>query len=138
MDKSVVSKKFSNALEHSEQVYEKFFLAKFFDLTFSYGDETCKIEFQVEDFMLNPNSFLHGGVTAFVIDTSMGHLCKKVVGNCVTIEMKVQYLRPIQVGKIVCEAHFLKKGKKISFLEADVRDLEGNLLAQATATFAKI
>lgn len=138
MNKLVADQKYTEAIENSDYDYEKYFLAKFFDLKFEYTDETCKVEFEVEDFMYNPHLILHGGVIAFALDVSMGHLCKKIVGAAVTAEMKVQYFKAVKTGRLSCEAKFLKKGRRISFLESRMTDSEGNLIAMATGTFAMV
>ncbi|HHY74764.1 MAG TPA: PaaI family thioesterase [Bacillus bacterium] len=138
MNKTVLNEKFSKAIETCASEYENYFLAKLFDLEFHYTDETCTVEFEVEDFMHNPRQFLHGGVIAFVLDVSMGHLCKRIIGDAVTVEMKIQYFKGVQAGKLSCEAQFLKKGRTISFLESRVKDCDGNLIAMATGTFAKV
>jgi len=138
LNKTEIDEKNTYKPETCENVYEKDFLTKLFDLQFLYVDETCKIEFNVEDFMHNPLHVLHGGVIAFILDTAMGHLCKKEIGTAVTVEMKVQYFKGVSAGKLTCEAKFLKKGRSIQFLESKMTDSEGNLLAMATGTFAKI
>jgi len=138
MNKNVLNEKFTKALENCEDEYENYFLAKLFDLKFNYEEETCTIEFDVEEFMYNPHLILHGGVIAFVLDVSMGHLCKKIIGQAVTVEMKVQYFKAVKTGKLISEATFLKKGRRISFLESKMKDTEGNLIAMATGTFAMV
>lgn len=138
MNKEIVNEKFKNAIETSESEFGKYFLSKFFDLDVSYTEDTCTVEFDVEDFMYNPMGVLHGGVIAFVLDNSMGHLCKKVIGAAVTVEMKVQYMKAIKTGKLTCTAMFLKKGRNISFLESKMFDGDGNIVALATGTFAKV
>ncbi|WP_017755119.1 PaaI family thioesterase [Calidifontibacillus oryziterrae] len=138
MNKLVADEKYTKAKENCDNDYEKYFLARFFDLNFTYTDETCTVEFEVEDFMHNPHQILHGGVISFVLDVSMGHLCKKIVGAALTAEMKVQYFKAVKSGKLICEAKFLKKGRRISFLESRMWDSEGNLIAMATGTFAMI
>lgn len=138
MNKSVLNEKFTNAVDNCKDEFENYFLSKLFDLKFAYTDETCTIEFDIEDFMYNPHKILHGGVISFVLDVSMGHLCKKIIGPAVTVEMKVQYFKAVKTGKVTCVASFLRKGKNILFLESRMRDSEGNLLAMATGTFARV
>lgn len=138
MNKERLNEKFKNAVETSESDYGKYFLSKLFDLDVSYTENTCTVEFDIEDFMYNPMEVLHGGVIAFVLDVSMGHLCKKVIGAAVTVEMKVQYMKAVKTGKLTSTAMFLRKGKNISFLESKMIDADGNIVAFATGTFAKV
>lgn len=138
MNKEILNEKFKNAIETSESDYGKYFLSRLFDLDITYTENTCTVEFDVEDFMYNPMEALHGGVIAFVLDVSMGHLCKKVIGPAVTVEMKVQYMKAVKTGTLTCVGQFLKKGRNISFLEAKMIDRDGNIVAFATGTFAKV
>ena len=84
---------------------------------------------------MNPQGSLHGGIIATVMDISMGHLLNETVGKGATIEMKIQYLRPVHVGKVTCEGRFIKKGRKLSFMESRLSDQDGKLAAVATATW---
>ena len=143
IDQQQVLDHIDGVLQDCEQVFEKFFLAKFIGLNFEYFPENVnetekdvlKITFYVNEMLMNPQSSLHGGVMATVMDISMGHLLKKTVGEGATIEMKIQYLRPIREGKVTCEGRFIKKGRTISFMESRLSDQAGKLAAVATATW---
>jgi len=136
MDEAAARNAFEKALETQRPDFETFFLSRLFGLTFSYTDETCRIEFPIHDFMFNPQGTLHGGVIAFALDVAMGHLLKHVTGvPGTTLEMKVQYLSPLRPPHAVCESRFLRKGQTISFLEARMWDHEGTLAAVANATW---
>lgn len=138
MDKEQARKHFEYALEHERGEFEQFFLAQFFGLTFSYGEETCRIDLESKDFMFNPQGSLHGGVIAFILDVSMGHLCKRFLGTATTLEMKVQFLRPVLRGNIYCEASFLKKGKKIVALQSKLFNEKDELAAVGNATWYRL
>lgn len=136
IDESAARAAFEHALAHHEQDFGTFFLAKLFGLDISFPDEdTCEVALDVKDFMFNPQGTLHGGVIAFVLDISMGHLLKKTIGPGMTLEMKTQYLRPARAGRIRAQGKFLKKGKSINYLETRLVDAEGNLLAAANSTW---
>ena len=94
------------------------------------------VEFEVKDFMYNPQGSLHGGIIALALDVSMGHLIHHVTGEGgATLEMKIQYLRRITSGRLRCSARFLRQGRTVSFLETRMWDGAGELAAIATATF---
>lgn len=136
MDEIVVREAFETALSTYRPDFETFFLSRLFGLSFTYTDETCRIEFPVHDFMFNPQGTLHGGVAAFVLDVAMGHLLKRIAGTPgTTLEMKVQYLAPLRPPHAVCEGRCLRKGRSIAFLEARIWDAEGTLAALATSTW---
>ena len=101
LDQQQVRDHIDSVLKDCEQVFEKFFLAKFIGLNFEYLPENndsadisvLKITFDVNEMLMNPQGALHGGVMATVMDISMGHLLNKTIGKGATIEMKIQYLR---------------------------------------------
>lgn len=127
---------FEQALADHSQDFETFFLARLLDLSFEYTEETCAIRFPVREFAFNPQGSLHGGVIASVMDISMGHLVKAVCGGPgATLEMKVQYLRPLAGGEARCEGRFLRRGRSLGFLESRMFDDAGRLCAMATGTW---
>jgi len=136
MDERIAKSAFHNAIETHVPAFETFFLAKFFGAEVSYGAETCIVELPVHDFLFNPQGSLHGGVIAFALDVSMGHLIRRATGRAaVTLEMKTQYIRPAVSGRVRCEARFLKRGRTVSFLESRMTDADGKVVAAATATW---
>lgn len=136
MDDNAARSAFDNALQTQRPEFGHFFLAKFFGLQISYGEDVCVVEIDVSDFMFNPQGSLHGGVIAFALDVSMGHLIKHAFGRPgVTLEMKTQYLRPAVSGRVRCEGRFLKKGRSLVFMESRMTNGDGKLAAVATATW---
>lgn len=126
---------FDNALDSYEQDFGKFFLARLFGCEFEYLKDSCRVSFDLKDFMFNPQGGLHGGVTAFVLDISMGHLLRHSSGPGTTLEMKVQYLKAAQAGRLTATGRFLRRGRSISYLRSELTDQEGNLIAFATSTW---
>jgi acyl-CoA thioesterase len=136
MDEDAARHAFDAALATHRPDFGTFFLARLFGLEIAYRDETCIVELEVRDFMFNPQGSLHGGVIAFALDVSMGHLLRRTVGRAgITLEMKTQYLRPALSGRIRCEGRFLKRGRTVNYLESRMTDDEGRLLAVATSTW---
>ena len=74
--------------------------------------------------LLNPQGSIHGGVMVAVFDISMGHLLNKTDGMGATIEMKIQYLRPVRQAES-SEAVY-QKGRTISFMESLLSDDTAN------------
>lgn len=136
MDEAGARRAFEEALRTQKPGFGTFFLARVFGLAISYTEETCVIEVDVKDFMFNPQGSLHGGVIALLLDIGMGHLIVHLTGAPgLTLEMKIQYLRPIGTGRIRCEGRFLKRGRRISFMESRVTAADGKLAAIATGTW---
>lgn len=137
MDTSLVRSRFETAVAEHAPGFERFFLARFFDLRISYGDETCRVEIPVADYMANPQGSLHGGVISLAMDVSMGHLCNRFLSVAVTLEMKTQYLRAV-TGPCWCEGRFLKKGRQVVYLESRLYDESERLCAVATSTWRRV
>ena len=136
MDETAARDAFDEALRTHRPDFGTFFLAKLFGLEISYPDESCLVAFTVHDFMFNPQGSLHGGVIAFALDVSMGHLIRHTLGRPgITLEMKTQYLRPAVSGRVRCEGRFLRRGRTINYLESRMTDADGKLLAIATSTW---
>ena len=51
-----------------------------------------------------------------------------------TVEIKVNYLRPVWKARLRAAARIVKKGRKIGLVECDVTDEKGNLVARASST----
>ena len=136
MDDDAARQAFEEALRTHRPDFGTFFLAKLFGLDISYTEETCVVEVLVRDFMFNPQGSLHGGVIAFALDVSMGHLIKRTLGRPgITLEMKTQYLRPAVAGTVRCEGRFLRRGRSVNYLESRMTGKDGKLLAVATSTW---
>ena len=143
VDEAVVREHMEEVIESHEQAFETFFFARFLGLNFEYlpaeapdaDKEVCRLTFEVTDILRNPQGSLHGGVMASAMDISMGHLVNKIAGAGATIELKVQFMRPVMEGLVTCEGRFTKKGRSLSFMESRLMGPDGKLAALATATW---
>ncbi len=138
LDEAVARRAFEDALACYEQDFGKFFLARLFGCEFEYAEDACRVSFDLKDFMLNPQGGLHGGVTAFVLDISMGHLLWHKSGPGTTLEMKVQYAKAARSGRLTATARFIRHGRSISYLRSELTDDTGDLVAFATSTWKSL
>lgn len=135
MDEVAARQAFEQAIETHKPEFETFFLARLLGLEFEYPDGQCVITFEARDFMFNPQGSLHGGIIASVMDISMGHLLKRVQGACTTLEIKVQYVKAIRVGRLRCVGEFIRQGRGISYMRSTMTDADNDVVAFATATW---
>lgn len=135
MDEAEFRASAAEALETYDQDFEIFFLARLIGARVTYTEETCVVTAPVRDFLRNPQGSLHGGIIATLLDMTMGHLLMHLVGVGVTLDMTIQYLRPVRSGEVRCEARLNKRGRTISCLEARLFDADGKLAAMATSTW---
>lgn len=100
---------------------------------------TCRFEFGASADFANPTGAIQGGFLCAMLDEAMSTaaiIASNVTMNAPTLEMKVSFLRPLFVGKATAEARILKWGKSTCFIEAELFDLDGKLVAKASATQA--
>lgn len=136
LDAAAARYAFEEALRTSKPEFEQFFLSRFYGLEYAYEAETLTITFPIHDFLFNPQGWVHGGVSAFVLDVAMGHLLwhtLKLPGS--TLEMKTQYLAPLKGKRARCVANFMRRGNSICFLEARIYDDAGTVTVAATSTW---
>ncbi|MHA2392130.1 MAG: PaaI family thioesterase [Promethearchaeota archaeon] len=97
-----------------------------------------KCTLNVEQKLMNPHGFLHGGVMYSMADTGMGAALYSLLGEnelCATVEIKISYFKPVKEGTLICDTHVIHKGKNISVLESEIKNNE-NLVGKATGTFS--
>ena len=85
----------------------------------------------------NPMGTLHGGIMTDLADAAMGIATVSTLADdetFTTLELKMNFLRPVVEGVITGEGTVLHRGRKIVLSEAVVRDDEGRLVAKGTAT----
>jgi acyl-CoA thioesterase len=101
-------------------------------------DGASRARIQVTPDHMNPHGVVHGGVLYSMADSGMGaalytHLEEDE--SCATIELKMVYIAGVAGGMLDCETKVLNKGKRVAFLESEVRNGD-RLVAKALGTFA--
>ncbi|MEM3087214.1 MAG: PaaI family thioesterase [Halobacteria archaeon] len=95
------------------------------------------MEFEADERHHNPGGTLHGGVLCDVADGAMGFAFASTLKegeNFTTVELKINFLKAVKEGKLKAEGRVVKRGKTLSYIEADVTDEEGALIAKASST----
>lgn len=85
----------------------------------------------------NPMGSVHGGILGDLADAAMGYAVIGTLGpdeTFTTIEMKVNFLRPVFEGRLRCHARVETRGKTIAYAVADVLNDEGKVVAKAVST----
>jgi uncharacterized protein (TIGR00369 family) len=98
-------------------------------------------EMDVDDRHHNPMGTLHGGVYCDLADAAMGFAYAATLGegeSFTTVELKINFLRAVRKGKLVAEAKVVKAGSTLGYLECDVTDQNGKLVAKAASTCMKL
>lgn len=103
-----------------------------------WNSDGAVVEVDVDDRFVNPTGVLHGGVLAGLCDSAMGLTVSSMVApghTCANTDLAVRFLRGTKVDVIRASARIVKTGKRMVFMEADVTNEKGELVARATSTF---
>jgi uncharacterized protein (TIGR00369 family) len=98
-------------------------------------------ELEADERHHNPMGTLHGGVYCDLADAAMGCACAAMLAEgetFTTVELKINFLRAVRRGVLTAEARVVKAGTTLSFIECDVTDQAGNLVARASSTCMKL
>jgi len=85
----------------------------------------------------NPMGTVHGGVLCDLADAAMGFAFASTLGpgeTFSTLELKINFLRPVFEGRLTASAHVVHRGKTIGMVESDVVNNEGKPVARAVST----
>jgi uncharacterized protein (TIGR00369 family) len=91
--------------------------------------------------MLQQHGFVHGGVVSYLADNALTFAGGSVLGDAVTAEFKINYLRPAKDGeRLVAVATVVGSGTTQAVCRCDVyvvRGVERTLCAAAQGTVRK-
>ena len=87
---------------------------------------------------LNPHGVVHGAVVYAMADTGMGAALYPTLAAgeiCATIEIKINYFKPIAAGRLRCRTELVNRGRTVANLESRVF-LDQVLVALANGNYA--
>jgi len=100
------------------------------------GYSQCVLD--VDEKLFNPHKVLHGGVLYTMADTGMGGALFSQLEKdelCATVELKINYFKPVKIGTLRCNTKVISKGKKIAVMESEVLN-NGQIVAKAMGTYS--
>ncbi|MDP6979215.1 MAG: PaaI family thioesterase [Myxococcota bacterium] len=80
----------------------------------------------------------HGGVLFSMLDSALGRAVLSHLPEgrgCATVEMKINYFRPVQHGTIIARGRMKEMTKSLAYAEGEITNDEGKVLARASGTF---
>jgi uncharacterized protein (TIGR00369 family) len=95
------------------------------------------VELEADGRFANPMGTLHGGILCDIADASMGLAYASTLDegeSFTTLELKINYLKPVWQAKLHAVGKVVKRGKTIGLVECDVLDEQDNLVARASST----
>lgn len=95
----------------------------------------------VRDELKQQHGFVHGGVVSYLADNALTYAGGSVLGDSVTSEYKINYLRPALGDKLIARASVISSGKKQAVCQCEVVALhndEERMVAFAQGTISKV
>lgn len=88
----------------------------------------------------NPAGLVQGGFLAAFCDSAMGAASVTFTAGrkvfSANAELKVSFLAPVRPGsELTCTSQVISGGKRVAFVEAEVADETGRLVAKASSTY---
>ena len=104
----------------------------------------CRAELTLQPWQMQQDDFVHAGVLATLADHTAGAAAMTQVGagqTILSIEYKINFLRPAIGSSLRCEARVLRAGRTIIPVEAEVYAISGaqeKMVAKAIVTLAVV
>jgi uncharacterized protein (TIGR00369 family) len=96
------------------------------------------IECKIVTRLLNRARVLHGGVSAALADAAVGIALHRHLGNyrpITTVEMKINYFRPVKRGRIFARSRLLRVGSTLCIGRVDLADGQSRAIGTALVTY---
>ncbi|SES38795.1 uncharacterized domain 1-containing protein [Tranquillimonas rosea] len=112
-----------------------------YNVDLSGGDGRARCWLDVAEAHANRRGILHGGIATTLLDTAMGSTAGLVPGEArstpvSTVSLTIQFLAPGRVGtRLTATGNVTGGGRSLKFVEGELRDEEGTLIASATGVF---
>ncbi|MDQ0268182.1 PaaI family thioesterase [Cytobacillus purgationiresistens] len=85
----------------------------------------------------NPMGTVHGGILCDLADAAMGvafATLLKEKESFTTLELKINYLKPVWETTLKAHAKVVKKGNTIGLIDCSIYDVKGSLVAKSSSS----
>ena len=103
--------------------------------------KTVRMAFQPDDRVINPRGTIQGGIVTAMLDDCAAYAGIVAMGEpgfIASLELKTSFFSPAYPGQLFAEGRCIKMGKSSCFLEAELTNEDGKLLAKLTSTAAPL
>ncbi|HCH93534.1 hotdog fold thioesterase [Erythrobacter citreus] len=114
--------------------------AKLLGVKFDHFDkdrEEITLRFHAPDSFITPRGSVQGGLVAGFLDEVMGwaHVWATDHEEApLNLDISMSLLKPVMAGPVIGKGRVIRRGRKVIFLEGELFDEAGKLLARATST----
>jgi uncharacterized protein (TIGR00369 family) len=94
----------------------------------------CVVKLHADERLHNPMGRVHGGVIAALADAAMGTAFGRTLldgQDFATIDMQVQFVRPVTEGQLTATARVTDRGLRIGFVECTILNTRRRVIAHA-------
>ena len=99
--------------------------------------EEITLRFTAPDSFITPRGTVQGGLVAGFLDEVMGwaHVWATDHEEApLNLDITMTLIRPVMAGPLVGKGRVIKRGRRVIYLEGELFDGQGNLLARSTST----
>lgn len=103
--------------------------------------KTVRMSFHPDDRVINPRGTIQGGIVTAMLDDCAAYAGIVAMGEpgfIASLELKTSFFSPAYPGQLFAEGRCIKMGKSSCFLEAELTNEDGKLLAKLTSTAAPL
>ncbi|WP_342630938.1 PaaI family thioesterase [Marinobacter alkaliphilus] len=107
--------------------------------TFESGK--AELSLIVKEELKQQHGFVHGGVVSYLADNALTYAGGSVLGDSVTSEYKINYLRPAIGERLIARARVLSSGKRQAVCQCEIVATdsgEERMIAVAQGTITKV
>lgn len=100
-------------------------------------DGVARVKLEPRPEHLNSWKGVHGGVVMTLLDVALSSAARSLDESCIgcaTVEMKTNFLAAAS-GTVVAEGRAQRAGRSLIFVEGELRDAGGAVIAKANGTF---
>jgi uncharacterized protein (TIGR00369 family) len=128
----------TSALEFTRQYQKKIpFVSHLKILTEELGHGTARLSLPVEAHLRNSLGTVHGGVIMSLLDVALCTAARTLHPDStgvITIDLSTSFIGGGSGDMLYAEAHVLKDGRSMSFVEGEAKNADGSLVAKAIGT----
>ena len=91
--------------------------------------------------VLNPFGYVAGGYLTVFADELLGSAIGSALAEgelATTAELKISFLKPVAKGLVRGEGRVLRKGKRVAFIEATIKNARDEIVATVSSTWTVV
>lgn len=106
-------------------------------VSFDHATETITMRFTAPESFVSPRGSVQGGLVAGFLDEAMGwaHVIATEGAEApLNLDINMTLLKPVLPGPLLAKGRVVRRGKRVIFLEGELFDESGAVLARSTST----